>query len=74
LLQMWQASTNVLIIHGTSDAETPLINAHFYELALSDRLHGLHKVKLIDGADHTYNTPQWEQEVIETTLHWLKTI
>lgn len=63
---------NVLIIHGTNDVETPLANAHFYEHALSERLQGIQKVKVIDGADHTYNSPLWEQEVIEATLQWLK--
>lgn len=63
---------DVMIIHGTSDAETPLENAYAYEAALRDRPRGLQTLKTVDGADHTYNSPLWEWQVIAMTLQWLQ--
>jgi uncharacterized protein len=65
-------SGDVLIIHGSGDAETPLINTQYYSQALSERPLGNYEVKVIDGADHTYASPVWEQEVIALTLNWLE--
>ncbi|MEM5769468.1 MAG: prolyl oligopeptidase family serine peptidase, partial [Bacillota bacterium] len=62
---------DVLIIHGTHDVETPLSNARLYENALRNRAQGRYTLKLIEGADHTYNSPLWEKEVIEGTVQWL---
>ncbi|HWR55930.1 MAG TPA: alpha/beta fold hydrolase [Negativicutes bacterium] len=62
---------DVLIMHGTHDVETPLSNARLYENALRNRAQGRYTLKLIEGADHTYNSPLWEKEVIEGTVQWL---
>jgi pimeloyl-ACP methyl ester carboxylesterase len=43
----------VLIIHGSADASVPVSAA----ARLSERLADRATVKLIDGADHTFNTP-----------------
>lgn len=62
---------DVLIMHGTNDVETPLTNVRLYEEALGVRPQGDVTFKLVDGADHTYNAPVWEQEVIDGTVQWL---
>lgn len=62
---------NVMIAHGAEDNETPLINARLYERALNERLTGEYEVNVIGGADHTYSSPSWEQEVIKKTVQWL---
>ncbi|MBP2656069.1 MAG: hypothetical protein H6Q73_3638 [Firmicutes bacterium] len=65
-------SGDVLIIHGSDDAETPLINSKYYSRALSERPLGDYEVKVIEGGDHTYASPVWEQEIIAITLNWLE--
>lgn len=62
---------DVLLVHGTADVETPLANTQLFDRTLKQRPGGRHEVKLIDGADHTYSTPQWEQAVIQSTVQWL---
>lgn len=64
---------NVLVVHGTGDVETPVENAYMYGLALYKRSQAVNDVRVIDGADHTYNSPVWERELIGLTLHWLET-
>ncbi len=63
---------DVLIVHGTEDYETPLLNAHLYEHAVGKRPVGEYEMKIIGGADHTYSSPLSEKEVIAITLQWLK--
>jgi len=62
---------NVLIIHGSEDVDTPVINAKFYECSLEERLRGTQKINIITGADHTYSSPVWETEAIRLTANWL---
>jgi dienelactone hydrolase len=57
-----------LIIHGSEDAVVPVTEAHVYHKHLGDRS----TLHIIDGADHTFNRSDWEQDVIDTTVRWLK--
>jgi uncharacterized protein len=56
-----------LVVHGDTDLTVPLDHAHDYHAALPGS--GLHVIK---GADHTFNRLDWEQELIQTTVEWLK--
>lgn len=64
-------SGDVLIVHGTDDIETPFRNARQYQAVLQERSTGSYQLSRIDGADHTYNSPLWQQEVIDSTTGWL---
>ncbi len=60
----------VLIIHGSGDLLVPIQHAYDYYNGLKDT----HKVELeiIEGADHTFNSIEWEKKVIEKTVDWFK--
>lgn len=61
----------VLLIHGSEDGDTPLANSHQYQQTLTKRLQGHCELHVVQGADHTYNSPLWEQEVQEVIMQWL---
>jgi uncharacterized protein len=62
---------DVLIAHGSNDEDTPLYNAYLYANSLNMRQKGRCKVEVIEGADHTFESPAWERDVIGLTLNWL---
>ncbi len=56
-----------LVVHGDADATVTLDHAYDYQAALlQSELH------IIAGADHTFNRLDWEKELMETTVVWLK--
>lgn len=55
-----------LIIHGTGDDVVSVKNASAFERAIRGRT----EVRLVDGANHTFDRYEWEREVIESTLDW----
>jgi alpha-beta hydrolase superfamily lysophospholipase len=58
----------MLIIHGSEDPIVPVQHAHMlYERAGEPK-----KLIVINGADHTFNRRDWEDEVIETTTKWFR--
>lgn len=59
---------NVLIIHGENDPTVPLKASENY-LAIYGYRARLHIVK---GADHTFNSLKWEEEVFDETVRFLK--
>lgn len=61
----------LLIAHGSGDLETPLENADKYRQACDERLQGAVQLHVVEGADHTYSLPLWEEEVIGLTVRWL---
>lgn len=57
----------VLVIHGTEDQTVPLEHAYrFTEVLPSSRL------KKIEGADHTYNRVDWEEDVLKETVNFFR--
>lgn len=62
---------DVLVLHGSADTDTPLMNAKFYEKALRERRQGRQALVVLEGADHTYTQPRDKQAVIAETLAWL---
>ncbi len=60
----------VLIIHGNGDMVVPIQHAYDYYHGLKET----HKTQLeiIEEADHTFNSIEWEKQVIEKTLKWFK--
>ncbi len=58
----------VLILHGDKDATVPISASYRYLEVYGDRA----KLHVIEGADHTFNKWEWEQEVIEKTVEFLK--
>lgn len=70
LEEIKKRSIPVLIIHGSGDTVVPLQHAYDYYNGLKDT----HKVKLeiIEGADHTFNSIEWESRVIEKSVNWFK--
>ncbi len=59
----------VLIIHGANDPIVPVDHAHRYHAAFrcTKKLH------IIPEADHTFARINWEEEVMQVTLEWLRT-
>ncbi len=57
----------VLIIHGDEDLSVPLSASHKYMDIYGDRA----KLHVIEGADHTFNKFEWEQETIGKTVEFL---
>ena len=54
----------VLIIHGDKDEVVPIEQAYKYKEILGDRAY----LSIIKGADHTYNTKAWEDEVFNLVI------
>ena len=59
----------VSIVHGTNDISVPPQESLCYEEALSGEGRTVER-KLIDGANHTFDTMAWEREVIDHTSDW----
>lgn len=57
-----------LIVHGTEDAVVPVSHSVRYQQALVGRT----ELELIEGADHTFSSVRWEQQLIERTVSWLR--
>ena len=56
-----------LVLHGDEDPTVTIDHASDYHAAMpQSRLH------IINGADHTFNRSDWEMELRETTVGWLK--
>ena len=55
-----------LIVHGDGDPTVPVAHAHLYFDAIS----GTKEKFIIPGADHTFNSHEWETAVIEKTAAW----
>jgi len=55
-----------LIIHGTRDEALSLQNALAYQKAIPGRT----ELRIIQDADHTFDSHEWEQEVVEVTRDW----
>lgn len=70
LEELKKRSIPVLIIHGSEDPLVPIQHAYDYYNGLKDT----HEVELeiIEGADHTFNSIEWEKKVIEKTVDWFK--
>jgi len=60
----------VLIIHGSSDPVVPVQHAYDYYEGIKNTHRA--KLEIIEGADHTFNSIEWERKVIESTLNWFK--
>jgi dipeptidyl aminopeptidase/acylaminoacyl peptidase len=60
-----------LIIHGTSDESLRVQNALAYQNAIPGRT----ELHIVESAGHTFDSHEWEEEVIEGTREWfLKTL
>jgi len=55
-----------LVVHGTQDVDVPPENAHLYMQTLA----GEKALVLVEGADHTFSSVRWEQEVIASSTNW----
>lgn len=62
---------HVLLIHGDADGNVPVQSTLDYSVALK-KAKKPHFVHIIPGADHTYNSLQWEMEVLSLTLEWFR--
>jgi alpha/beta superfamily hydrolase len=71
LVEINKFKGNVLLVHGSEDVETPLKNAYQYQAILDERLESLCNLRIIEGADHTYNSPLWERELQQIIIEWL---
>lgn len=56
----------VLIVQGSEDEVTLPINSEY----LYDNVQGRRLLVVVDGADHSFSSAQWEEQVIETTRLW----
>lgn len=71
LKELSRYSGAVLLVHGEADF-IPYSQAEECYKELLKRKEGKAKLHIVKGADHTFSSPQWEEEVIRTTLNWLK--
>ena len=62
---------HVLLIHGDDDHAVPVQSTLDYSAALK-KARKPHFVHIIPGADHTYNSLQWEMEILSLTLEWFR--
>jgi len=61
----------VLIIHGDNDKAVPLMNSQSLHRILAEQQKPA-ELRVIEGADHTFNSVKWEQEVIQATVEWFE--
>jgi len=55
-----------LVVHGTADHSVPPKDAQEYMNALT----GPKSLLLVNGADHTFSSVAWEEEVITASTNW----
>jgi pimeloyl-ACP methyl ester carboxylesterase len=55
---------NVLILHGDNDIKVPISTSKVY----LEHYAGRAELKVINGADHTFNSFKWEKEVLDSTV------
>jgi fermentation-respiration switch protein FrsA (DUF1100 family) len=56
----------VLFLHGSEDETVSLVNSRL----LHENAKGAKMLVVVDGADHTFSSEHWEQQVIGATLRW----
>jgi fermentation-respiration switch protein FrsA (DUF1100 family) len=56
----------VLFLHGSEDQTVSLINSQL----LHENAGGRKLLVVVDGADHTFSTEHWEEQVIGATVRW----
>lgn len=61
----------VLVLHGDADASVPVEHAYKYVESLK-KANSPHRLHIVEGADHTFNSHPWETEVIEATAAWFR--
>lgn len=59
---------NVLILHGDSDTVVPISNSQHYLKAYGSRA----TFRVIHGADHTFSSIAWGEELLSNTVLFLK--
>ncbi len=59
----------VLLIHGSDDLAVPVLASREYEAALRKARRAVVR-HIVKGADHTYNSLEWETPVVALTLGW----
>ena len=61
----------LLVIHGNADQAVPVSHGkRYYELMRARDT--LTELEVLDGADHTFNTVEWEQAVIAKSVAWFQ--
>jgi pimeloyl-ACP methyl ester carboxylesterase len=72
-IEVWDKASKftnpVLIIHGSEDKSVPLEVSSTY---IENCYHSNATLRVIDGADHTFNRFEWEREVIETIMEYVE--
>ncbi len=58
----------VLILHGDKDEAVPLKTSYRYLDAYGNKA----RLQVIKGADHTFNSREWEEEVLESTVEFFQ--
>lgn len=66
-----QFGGDVMIIHGSSDAEIPAKYCYYYEKAFRYRPVGNCTKELIIGADHTFTKACHKEKLLQSTMNWL---
>ena len=56
----------VLLLHGSEDQTVSLINSQ----VLHENAPGRKLLVVVDGADHTFASEHWEDQVIGATVRW----
>ena len=61
----------LLVIHGSGDDVVPVAHGKRYYERMRER-EAPTELKVIEGADHTFNTVGWEQAVIAKSVAWFQ--
>ncbi|NPV80500.1 MAG: alpha/beta fold hydrolase [Firmicutes bacterium] len=66
-----KAKAPVLIVHGDADATVPVSHSEIFERAITGA-GGKAEVYILPGADHTYNSREWESKVLQKSIEWFE--
>ena len=71
LKQIVRSTASVLLIHGDQDETVPFQDSEAYVKALAEagREVSLHAVP---GSNHTFDALPWSEDVMSTTVDWLR--
>ena len=56
----------LLLLHGSEDQDVSLINSQL----LHQSAKGRKLLVVVDGADHSFSSEHWEEQVIGATVRW----
>lgn len=72
LQEIVKCKAPALLLQGTEDQTVPPVDSEMYEAALKKAGICVERM-LIQGANHTFSSVQWETQVLALTVQWFRT-